>query len=45
MLDEPTIDLDHASARDVRKYVKEKLNGELGTTVLLILHAGRGIAV
>jgi ABC-2 type transport system ATP-binding protein len=37
-LDEPTIGLDPASARDVRKYIKEKLKGELGETILLTTH-------
>jgi len=36
--DEPTKGLDPASARDVRKYIKEKLNTELKETILLTTH-------
>jgi len=37
-MDEPTVGLDPVSAKDIRVYIKEKLSGELGETIVLTTH-------
>jgi len=37
-MDEPTIGLDPVSAREIRRYIKEKLRDEMGETILLTTH-------
>lgn len=39
LLDEPTRSLDPISARDLRRFLREELNGRLGCTVLLATHS------